>query len=219
MAWIIYLERTRYTNPLKQKFRTKRMAAESRRTQYTASLVALLIGADFFFLRGSGIWDRTSTKKAKCPDARRIPATKQNPFPSKSTRKRYKRPTYGFVLTVAYLFDSYAATKLRLNEINRYPNLHEVRLIPTKKDIAFVEYMDEGSASTAKDALHNYKLDGENKIKVGLVLTVLNFRCANLNLSRHRSRLQENEHTIILLYHLPVLLLYEVLFHSSGHLC
>jgi len=48
----------------------------------------------------------------------------------------------------------------------RYPNLHEVRLIPTKRDIAFVEYMDEGSAGVAKDALHNYKLDGENKIKV-----------------------------------------------------
>jgi hypothetical protein len=48
----------------------------------------------------------------------------------------------------------------------RYPNLHEVRLIPTKKDIAFVEYVDENSSTTAKDALHNFKIDGENKIKV-----------------------------------------------------
>ena len=39
-------------------------------------------------------------------------------------------------------------------------------MIPTKKDIAFVEFLDEGSATVAKDALHNYKLDGENKIKV-----------------------------------------------------
>lgn len=31
-----------------------------------------------------------------------------------------------------------------------------------------MEYLDEGSASVAKDALHNYKLDGENKIKVGI---------------------------------------------------
>jgi hypothetical protein len=37
-----------------------------------------------------------------------------------------------------------------------------------KKDIGFVEYMDEASAGVAKDALHNYKLDGENKIKVCL---------------------------------------------------
>src|SRR3984885_11487308 len=57
----------------------------------------------------------------------------------------------------------------------RYPNLYEVRLIPTKRDIAFVEYMDEGSAGVAKDALHNYKLDGENKIKV-----CFSVRCSGL---------------------------------------
>jgi len=49
---------------------------------------------------------------------------------------------------------------------SQYPNLHEVRLIPTKKDIAFVEYLDEDSATTAKEALHNYKLDGDAKIKI-----------------------------------------------------
>lgn len=58
-------------------------------------------------------------------------------------------------------------TKDQLNTLfSQYPNLHEVRLVPSKKDIAFVEYLDEGSATVAKDALHNYKLDGENKIKV-----------------------------------------------------
>lgn len=55
---------------------------------------------------------------------------------------------------------------LLIKRLFRYPNLLEVRLIPTKKDIAFVEYLDEGSATTAKDALHNYKLDGDSKIKV-----------------------------------------------------
>ena len=55
----------------------------------------------------------------------------------------------------------------------RYPNLYEVRLIPTKRDIAFVEFLDEASASVAKDALHNYKLDGEIKIKVGVVYNPL----------------------------------------------
>ena len=34
---------------------------------------------------------------------------------------------------------------------HRYPNLHEVRFILTKKDIAFVEYMDEVSATVAKE--------------------------------------------------------------------
>ena len=50
--------------------------------------------------------------------------------------------------------------------LNRYPNLLEVRIVPTKKDIAFVEYTDEKSSSAAKDALHNYRLDEEHKIKV-----------------------------------------------------
>jgi hypothetical protein len=35
-----------------------------------------------------------------------------------------------------------------------------------------VEYLDEGSAGVAKDALHNYKLDGENKIKVFIFVAI-----------------------------------------------
>ena len=36
--------------------------------------------------------------------------------------------------------------------------------------------MDEGSATVAKDALHNYKLDGENKIKVSHLIIIMYFR-------------------------------------------
>jgi U2 small nuclear ribonucleoprotein B'' len=38
-------------------------------------------------------------------------------------------------------------------------------MIPGRKGIAFVEYTDEGSSSTARDALHNYRI-GEDKMKV-----------------------------------------------------
>lgn len=38
-----------------------------------------------------------------------------------------------------------------------------------------MEYMDENSASVAKDALHNYKLDGEGKIKVYPMLAIVDF--------------------------------------------
>ncbi|KAG8902167.1 hypothetical protein FRB99_004804 [Tulasnella sp. 403] len=48
----------------------------------------------------------------------------------------------------------------------QYPNLLDIRTVPTKKDIAFIEYADEDSATTAKDALHNNKIDGESKIKI-----------------------------------------------------
>jgi len=58
-------------------------------------------------------------------------------------------------------------TEAALRELfGQYPNLLEVRTVPTKKEIAFVEYADEESATTAKDALHNYKVDGESKIKI-----------------------------------------------------
>jgi RNA recognition motif-containing protein len=56
----------------------------------------------------------------------------------------------------------------------QYPGLAEVRMIPTKKDIAFVEFVDETTAGVAKDALHNYKLDGENKIKARTRFSVNN---------------------------------------------
>ena len=59
---------------------------------------------------------------------------------------------------------------------SRYDNLLDVRVIPAKRDIAFVEYMDERSATVAKDALHNFKIDGENKIKVCV------FNCLGLEL-------------------------------------
>lgn len=48
----------------------------------------------------------------------------------------------------------------------RHAGLVEIRTIPAKKDIAFVEFADEGSATIAKDALHNFKIDGETKMKV-----------------------------------------------------
>ncbi|CAD6579157.1 MAG: hypothetical protein TREMPRED_002414 [Tremellales sp. Tagirdzhanova-0007] len=47
-----------------------------------------------------------------------------------------------------------------------HAGLLEIRTIPAKKDIAFVEFSDEGSATVAKDALHNFKIDGETKMKV-----------------------------------------------------
>jgi hypothetical protein len=46
--------------------------------------------------------------------------------------------------------------------------------------------MDEGSATVAKDALHNYKLDGENKIKVRVMATRSILADASLQLDHVR---------------------------------
>ncbi|KIP03204.1 hypothetical protein PHLGIDRAFT_111164 [Phlebiopsis gigantea 11061_1 CR5-6] len=114
---------TRYTNPIKAKFRQKRLAAE---------------------LDGAAAAPGTRRPHVMMPD-------------------EYLPPNK--ILFLQNLPETVTKDQL-MALFSQYPNLHEVRLIPTKKDIAFVEYLDEGSATVAKDALHNYKLDGENKIKI-----------------------------------------------------
>ncbi|KAF5385109.1 hypothetical protein D9615_000954 [Tricholomella constricta] len=116
-------KQTRYTNPLKQKFRAKRMAAE---------------------IDGAAAAPAPKRPNVQMPD-------------------EYLPPNK--ILFLQNLPESVTKDQL-MALFSQYPNLHEVRLIPTKRDIAFVEFMDEGSAGVAKDALHNYKLDGENKIKI-----------------------------------------------------
>jgi hypothetical protein len=108
---------------------------------------------------------RRCPQTSRCPDAGRVFASQQDPVFTESARERQQGPAHGPLLTVCIVFPNSSAVFTR-RHATRYPNLHEVRLIANKKDIAFVEYMDEGSATVAKEALHNYKLDGENKIKV-----------------------------------------------------
>ncbi|KAI0931218.1 hypothetical protein AcW1_001320 [Taiwanofungus camphoratus] len=114
---------TRYTNPIKRKYRARKLAAE---------------------MDGAGAVPVSKRPNVQMPD-------------------EYLPPNK--ILFLQNLPESVSKDQL-MALFSQYPNLYEVRLIPTKKDIAFVEYMDEGSATVAKDALHNYKLDGENKIKI-----------------------------------------------------
>ncbi|KAJ2930345.1 hypothetical protein H1R20_g6764, partial [Candolleomyces eurysporus] len=124
---------TRYTNPLKAKYRAKRLAAES------ACAFPFILPFD---------------------GGAALPAAKR---PAVQMPDEYLPPNK--ILFLQNLPETVTKDQL-MSLFSQYPNLYEVRLIPTKKDIAFVEFMDEGSAGVAKDALHNYKLDGENKIKI-----------------------------------------------------
>lgn len=47
-----------------------------------------------------------------------------------------------------------------------YPNLIEVRTIPGRRNIAFVEFVDEASSGVAREALHNTKLGGDDGVKL-----------------------------------------------------
>lgn len=116
---------TRYTNPVKAKFRAKRLAAD---------------------MDGGA---------APAPSAKR---------PAVQMPDEYLPPNK--ILFLQNLPEVKDMKEVLVGLFGQYPNLYEVRLIPSKKDIAFVEFLDETSASAAKDGLHNYKLDGESKIKI-----------------------------------------------------
>ncbi|KAJ7040254.1 hypothetical protein C8F04DRAFT_1254017 [Mycena alexandri] len=121
---------TRYTNPLKQKLKAKRLAAE---------------------MDGAAAAPAPKRPNVQMPD-------------------EYLPPNK--ILFLQNLPESVTKEQL-VSLFSQYPNLYEVRLIPTKKDIAFVEFVDETSSGVAKDALHNYKLDGENKIKVRIAFQLV----------------------------------------------
>ncbi|KAI9596829.1 RNA-binding domain-containing protein [Syncephalis fuscata] len=53
-----------------------------------------------------------------------------------------------------------------VNLFQQYPGYKEVRLVPTRPDIAFVEYETEDEAAEAKEALHRYQIKEGHPIRV-----------------------------------------------------
>lgn len=74
--------------------------------------------------------------------------------------------------------------------MTRYPAFNEVRTIPGRKNIAFVEYADENASSTARDALHNTKIQ-DMKLKV--CSSLLSLRVGLMSSFIHRLPLQRSE--------------------------
>ena len=48
----------------------------------------------------------------------------------------------------------------------RFPGFKEVRLVPGRHDIAFVEFETEVQAGAAKDALQGFKITPTNAMKI-----------------------------------------------------
>ncbi|CEF60903.1 U2 small nuclear ribonucleoprotein B'' [Strongyloides ratti] len=49
---------------------------------------------------------------------------------------------------------------------SQFSGLKEIRMVPNRTDIAFVEYNTEEEATTAKKALHNFKITATHAMKV-----------------------------------------------------
>ncbi|KAF8606481.1 RNA-binding domain-containing protein [Ceratobasidium sp. AG-I] len=114
-------------------------------------------------------WDNPHQRKRKAKRAAAADAT--NPSaPAPAPRRQAVQMPDEYLPPNKILFLQNLPPDVRQDQLmalfGQYPGLSEVRMIPTKKDIAFVEFVDETTAGVAKDALHNYKLDGEGKIKI-----------------------------------------------------
>jgi hypothetical protein len=48
----------------------------------------------------------------------------------------------------------------------RFPGFKEVRLVPGRHDIAFVEFETETQSAAAKDALQGFKITPSNAMKI-----------------------------------------------------
>lgn len=57
-------------------------------------------------------------------------------------------------------------TQAKLHTDARYPGFTELRTIPGKPEIAFVEYLDIPSSVTARESLHGYTFPEGERLKV-----------------------------------------------------
>lgn len=49
---------------------------------------------------------------------------------------------------------------------NQFPGFKEVRLVPGRSDIAFVEFENEVQSGTAKDALQGFRITPSNAMRI-----------------------------------------------------
>ncbi|KXS13780.1 RNA-binding domain-containing protein [Gonapodya prolifera JEL478] len=136
---------------------------------------------------GSDDEDATSSAKRKAPDATQPKAKKvkasapaapsaANPFPFGYYPGYYPgapppgMPAQEFEVPNSTLFLQNlpaGTTQEALQGLfQQYPGLKEVRMVPGKSDLAFVEYTDESQAAVAKNALNGFKMAPEKEIRV-----------------------------------------------------
>lgn len=53
-----------------------------------------------------------------------------------------------------------------VSALRRFPGFKEVRLVPGKHDIAFVEFESEAQAGVAKDALQGFRITATCAMKI-----------------------------------------------------
>ncbi len=94
----------------------------------------------------------------------------QQQKPAKTTVSNAAKVVEEFILPNAILFVqnlTSAYTKELLEQLfGAYPGFKEVRVVPGRSDIAFVEYVNEQFSTVAKHALHGHRVDDTHNMQV-----------------------------------------------------
>lgn len=170
VTWYVCLGRKRWDNPHQRKRKAKRAAAADGafRFPYLIKSNDTTTHSSFCF--------HHSTPTARTIYCAPIYIATNPSAPAPAPRRPAVQMPDEYLPPNKILFLQNLPPDVRQDQLmalfGQYPGLSEVRMIPTKKDIAFVEFVDETTAGVAKDALHNYKLDGEGKIKVRMTVFI-----------------------------------------------
>ncbi|NP_001088194.1 small nuclear ribonucleoprotein polypeptide B L homeolog isoform X1 [Xenopus laevis] len=96
-------------------------------------------------------------KPALAPNANNVPSASQNPQVPDNP------PNY--ILFLNNLPEE--TNEMMLSMLfNQFPGFKEVRLVPGRHDIAFVEFDNETEAGSARDALQGFKITPSNAMKI-----------------------------------------------------
>ncbi|KAG9344288.1 hypothetical protein JZ751_010957 [Albula glossodonta] len=108
-------------------------------------------------MRGTfGDKDKKKEKKKKAPELAANPAKKAAPTPDNP-------PNY--ILFLNNLPEE--TNEMMLSMLfNQFPGFKEVRLVPGRHDIAFVEFETEGQAGVARDALQGFRITSTCAMKI-----------------------------------------------------
>lgn len=112
-------------------------------------------------------------KKKKNKDPNRIPGGNNAEQPPNQILFLTNLPDETSEMMLSMLFNQYDILhfhfKSNTNKINlfyRFPGFKEVRLVPNRHDIAFVEFENELQSGAAKDALQGFKITPTHAMKI-----------------------------------------------------
>ena len=77
---------------------------------------------------------------------------------------------FGFDFISLFLMPLFTRKTFKPLSFYRFPGFKEVRLVPGRHDIAFVEFENEVQSAAAKEALQGFKITPTNAMKISFFM-------------------------------------------------